>query len=148
MRRTTSILALSLLLLLAACGTGSSGGTGSTSGGTTTTTGPTTLHVVRSNTLYLHFPPFDHTISTAVAVQKLFHAALALPKVAGVYNCPVDTGLEYHLTFLHGTSSIQQMNLDASGCQFLGIGKQDSRVTNAAFLALFTKTVGITSLYP
>ena len=143
MKHTTSILALSLLLLLAACGTGDIGGT---SGGTTT--GPTTLHVVRSDTIYLHFPPFDHTVGTVGAVQRLYHAALALPKVTGVYNCPADSGLEYYLNFLHGTSSIQQMDLAASGCQFLGIGKNDSRVTNAAFLALFTKTVGIPSLYP
>ncbi len=130
------------LLLLVACGTvNAQQGTAS---------GPTALHVVRSssNPYAKHVPTFDRTLTDATAVQRLYTAALALPKVTGAYSCPKDTGLAFHLTFLNSTTSIQQMDLEASGCQFLGIGKEDMRVTNAAFLGLFEEVVGISALNP
>jgi len=130
------------LFLLAACGT-MNASQGSTSE-------PTALHVVRtsSNRYAMHLASFERTVTDATAVQQLYTAAYALPVAKGIYHCPKDLGLVYHLTFLHGSTSIQQMDVQATYCQFLEIGNKDGRVTDASFLALFTKTVGITSLYP
>jgi hypothetical protein len=130
-----------LPVLLVACG--------SINANVGTTSGPTVLHVTRtsSDPYGKHIGSFDRTVTDVAAVQRLYTAALALPKVTGVYNCPIGPALEYHLSFLKGASSMQQINLQASGCQFLSVSKTDSRVTNTAFLSLFMKTVGISSLF-
>lgn len=113
---------------------------------------PTALHVTRPALPAYHFDPLDVTIRDTAAVERLYQAAYALPTPpSGTVNCPNDIGLVYHLNFLQNTiSSVQQMNLNATGCQYLLIGQDsnDVRRTNQSFLDLFTKTVGIPSLVP
>lgn len=137
-------LLLLVVLLLISCGTN-----GSTSGesSTSSATPPTVLHVMRAANN--GFPSLDRTIQDSAAVQRLFTAAFALPTPtgSGVVNCPGDIGMTYVLHFLHGTTPVQDMSLDATGCQRLQINAT-SRLTNQAFLSLFLKTVEIPSLVP
>jgi hypothetical protein len=133
---------LLLFFLLAGCGSASASGR--------VPPGPTSLRVIRvsSNPYGSHIAPFDQTVTDTTDVQRLYAAIQGLPAARGTYNCPKDIGLMYHLNFLQGTTSMQQMDLQASGCQFLHISKTDVRVTDASFLSLFTTTVGITSMIP
>ena len=112
---------------------------------------PTSLHVVRPATIN-NVPTFERTVNNATAVQNLFKAAYALPAAPtkGVINCPADLAIVYHLTFMKGTRVIQQMTLNATGCQFLqiGSGTSDLRYAGYNFQQLTAKTIGLASLVP
>lgn len=110
----------------------------------------TALHVVRPATLN-NVPKFERTVQNATAVQNLFKAAYALPAAPkGVMNCPVDLGIVYHLSFLHGTTLIQEMTLYPTGCTALQIGQDTSNVRSAPydFQKLVAKMIGLASLVP
>ena len=140
-----------LVLSLIGCG-----GTGQAEGANV----PNMLHIVRNPVPSYQFAPIDMVIHNAAQVQDLYNAANALAKTVrqGPYNCPEDNGLEYHLDFLYGTTSIRQMELDATGCQMLdlnaagfallGINTHDVRFTTPAFRALLTKILNLPSLSP
>jgi hypothetical protein len=130
-----------LILGLVACSPASaSSGTGQ----------PTMLHVTRTEAFPEYgFAPLDETITDTAAVQQVYQAAYVLPyPPSGIYNCPNDIGLVYHLEFFQPASSVEQMRLNATGCQFLQIGRDDVRSTNEAFRELLRKTLGIPSLVP
>ena len=106
------------------------------------------LHVVRSAHLdQTQYAPLDRTITDTQAVHQLYAKALALPKISsgGVYNCPSDIGLIYHLDFQQNGSS-HKMDLDATGCQFLQLSSKDIRQTNESFLSLAAQVIQIPSL--
>ncbi|SRR5579883_113338 len=131
-----------LLVLLAACAPGSD------SAGTAK---PTVLHVTRTEELPgYNFAPLDVMIQDVTTVQQIYQTAYALPRLAsGMYNCPNGLELIYHLEFLQGDSSVQQMRVDPTGCQLLWIGQNDDvRFANEAFLELLRKALGIPSLVP
>lgn len=95
------------------------------------------------------YPSPDRTVQDAQAVQRLYSAAYALPVPSpGRVNCPLDNGMTYYLTFLRGTTPLQQMTLRATGCQELRLDRDGVRWTTEAFRSLFLKTVGIPSLVP
>jgi hypothetical protein len=129
--------ALLLLLGLAACGTGG-------------TAKPTMLHITRTEELSGYdFPPLDVTVRDVTTVQQIYQAAYALPHPAsGKYYCPLDIGLTYHLEFFQDDVSVQSMDLDALGCQFLQIEHDDIRITNSAFRESLRKLIGIPDLVP
>ncbi len=106
-----------------------------------------TLHVIRTSGQATE-PPLDKVVSDSTEVQRLYDAALALPLApAGVYNCPADKGIIYRLTFLRGTTTVQTMDLNAAGCQFLSIGQaREVHQSNDAFRSLLAQTLGISSL--
>ncbi len=142
MKLQSGAIALLLLLFLAACGD------------TAPASVPplTSLHVIRPSLSDIHrFPLLDKTVSDAKAVQRLYSAALALSmpdSSGGVASCSGDIGLVYHLTFLQKNTSVQKMDLDATGCRYLQISPTDARYATDSFVALFTKTIGIPSLVP
>jgi hypothetical protein len=151
LQRATLILLA--VLLLAGCGTlGRPDETGSTNipfGPTATPTLPTALHVIRP--AVNGYPSLDRTIKDTKAVQRLYRAAYALPVPSSEKElCPPDIGMIYYLTFLQGTIPLQQMTLQATGCQLLRLYPQTGgvRQTTEAFRSLFLKTVGIPSLVP
>lgn len=122
---------------------------------------PNMLHVVRYSELNNPFVPLDLVIHNAAQVQELYAAANALEKPIPsdrASNCPMDDGLEYKLDFLHTATSIQQMQLDATGCQildlnargydFLGITTHDRRFTTPTFRVLLAKMLNLPSLWP
>ena len=146
-------LILLAVLLLTGCGTVSeTNGTGGNNIAlelTATPSRPTALHVTRP--AVNGYPSLDRTLQDTRAVQRLYSAAYALPvPPPGRTNCPLDNGIIYYLTFLRSTTPLQQMTLQASGCQFLRLNQNMGgvRSTNEAFLSLFLKTVGIPSLVP
>jgi hypothetical protein len=142
MKSKGTFFVLLLIFLLAGCGSTN------TNGGTPPS--PTVLHVIRisSNPYGMHVAPFDRTVTDTAAVQQLYTTAQGLPAAKGTYDCAKDLGLVYHLNFLQGTTPMQQMDLEASGCGFLHISKTDARLINSSFVSLFTRTIGIPSLIP
>lgn len=115
-------------------------------------TQPTVLHVVRPGLVGYQqqvVPPLDRTVSDAAAVQGLYTAALALQSPSQYpLPCPNDLGLVYHLTFLVGTSQLQQMDVQPLGCHWVYLSQTDVRQANQAFLTLLTHTIGLPSLVP
>ncbi|GAC1450637.1 MAG: hypothetical protein PVSMB5_38400 [Ktedonobacteraceae bacterium] len=111
---------------------------------------PTVLEVTRSSTTIPEnrLPPFPHTITNAGTVQKLYAAAQILPK-AGVHNwmCTIYSTVVYHVRFLQGRTVLQQWDMDAIGCYAIELHKGDLRQPNQAFVALFSKTLGVARLY-
>lgn len=138
----TKLLGVVLLLglLLAAC--------------TETSQQPTALHVLRPASQFplsgQLFPRLERTINDANAVQQLYAAALALRVVdqRKTYPCPVDFGVVYQLDFLAGSSTLQHMDVQASGCQWVHLSSTDTRWADAAFNRLLANTLGIPSLLP
>lgn len=109
---------------------------------------PTVIQVIRVNRIPLnHYPPFPpRTIKDSHAVQRLYDAVQALPKLnlPPVIFCPIDRGLEYHLTFSQGNSVMQQVIIYPGGCRRVLIGANDLRVITEPFIHLFVQTVAIT----
>jgi hypothetical protein len=89
--------------------------------------------------------PFTpRTVQNAQSVQQLYQAAYAQPFYPmGVYHCPADFGVVYHLQFLHQDTTVLQATLDASGCRSLSLGSTPTRQTTDAFWSLFATVAGI-----
>jgi hypothetical protein len=115
---------------------------------------PTALHVLRPASQFSifgqPFPRLERTINDAHTAQQLYTAALALPVVdqGKNYSCPIDFGVVYQLDFLVGSSLLQHMDVQASGCQWVHLSSTDIRWTNAAFNHLLANTLGVPSLLP
>jgi|SRR5579884_2850860 len=113
--------------------------------------GPDVLHVTSSGPLPgYHFTPVDRTIRDVKSVQQLYNAAYALQTVSpsSHYFCPLDTGLVYHLTFLHGTTVLQTMDLSATGCQLLHSASLSTRRSTNAFNMELAHMLNRSSLQP
>ena len=84
-----------------------------------------TLHVVRIRPGETR-PSLDTYVDDSAAVQHLYAAALQLPVVPSgvVLNCGPDNSVVHHLTFMGGTVTQRQMDLDAAGCRLLVFGQQ------------------------
>ena len=126
-------LLLCCLLALAACSTASG-------------PLPDTLVITRTNELPQNkIPAFTpRTVQDAQAVQQLYQAAYTQPFLPmGIYHCPADFGVVYHLQFLHQGTTMLQATLDASGCRSLSLGTAPTRQTTDAFWSLFATVAGI-----
>lgn len=89
-------------------------------------------------------------VRDAQAVDRLYQAALALrTPPSALFSCPADDSGVYHLTFKGAEFHVHHMDIDSSGCRFLTITDTDDlRMTNDAFVSLFTKTAGLPTLDP
>ena len=128
-----------MLLLIGGCGAGYT---------SSLSPQPTTLQVTRMSTLPdNHYPPLSRTITNSNSVQKLYNAALALPKASatGAQSCPADIGLIYHLSFLQNGKLIREMYLGPTGCPYILVNKNDMRPLTQSFESLFMQTLGISS---
>ena len=136
MKRSLSFVLFALFLAVAGCGTASVA---------TTAAHPTMLQVERATHTSNDFTPFSRTATNAEKVQTLYNAALALPKetTGTEHSCPADHGLIYHLRFLQNGTLIQQMDLGASGCNYLLVGKDDMRAVSDTFITLFAQTMQV-----
>ncbi len=131
---------LGLTLLFAACDNTTQGGTALSSSNV-----PDSMHVTRVSTLPgTRIIPLDTTIHDSTQVQRLYNAALALPRFPNtIMHCPVDFGIQYHIDFLQHSKHMQQVVLDVAGCRRLYLSKDDIRRTNDAFWSLFAQVAGI-----
>lgn len=139
MKTKARALAFLLLLLLTGCM------------GIASNSHPTVLHVVRPSLVGSHqqVAPLDHTVRDAPTVQRLYAAALALPRPSQYpLPCTNDFGLVYHLTFLAGTSQLQQIDVQPLGCNWVYLSQTDVRRADQSFLTLLAKTIGLHSLIP
>ena len=141
-------LLLFCLLALAACAT-ASGYTGSDSTPSVSPPKgplPDTLIVTRTSAFpQNNIPAFTpRTVPNAQSAQQLYQAAYAQPfSPMGVYHCPADFGVVYHLQFLHQGATVLQATLDASGCQALSLGSSPTRQTTDGFWSLFANVASI-----
>lgn len=107
---------------------------------------PTILLVTRSGSPPDHLLPLFGGSTDAAAVQRLYHAIYALPRMSsGVTSCPADLGIGYTLTFIDGSTLILRASVDATGCQLLRMGNSDTRRTDNAFWTLLARTTGISA---
>jgi hypothetical protein len=134
MSLTSLIGLLCCLLILSSCGTQSSGSLPKNA-----------LQVTRaSNDAGNLFPPFTQTITDPTTMAKLYHAIQTFPHFrSGEYSCPIDFGLEYHLTFSHSDGSEQQVILHARGCPYTDLNSSDRRAISQNFWPLFAQIIGI-----
>lgn len=156
MKRSLLLLLLFSCCFLVACGgSPSSTRAGSNTiyiGGSTpiSLNEPTVLHVTRTSPPTDNLGPFDKSVTDAQVVQKLYHAAQALPayptEVSISQSCLTDPEVTYHLDFLQGTTEVQRMNLDPGSCMLLSFSSTDLRQVNNAFLTLFKQAIQINEL--
>ena len=146
-RRWIVVAVLALAIALAGCGAATNSGSTAASSDL-----PTALIVTRTGNPSDHIAPFLAASNDAVAVQRLYHAMHALPRVptGAVFNCPADFGITYSLAFFNGGTQVSNVTADADGCQFLTLGPNDIRMTNDAFWSLLAQTAGIplSSIHP
>lgn len=110
------------------------------------------LQVTRaSDTAGNNFPPFTQTITDSTKVTDLYRTIQALQVFPHAeYVCPIDFGLEYHLTFSHSNGSEQQVIIHARGCPYAKIGTSDLRIIRQNFWPVFAQAIGISQseLFP
>lgn len=68
--------------------------------------------------------PAQTVAADPAAVQAVARALLALPIMpSGVFHCPADLGIVYHLVFYAGSQRLPVVSLDATGCETVqGLG--------------------------
>lgn len=64
-------------------------------------------------------PALDLRVDDADRAQAAYAATLALPTMpGGIYHCPIDFGVDYHVVFLDGKGGIVlATDVDPNGCQ-------------------------------
>jgi len=105
-----------------------------------------TLQISRDPGTINHYPSFKHTVTKTNAIQTLYEAALALPKVSTtgrVHSCPAAYDLIYHLLFYQNDVLADHMDMNPSGCPYIIINKSDKRSVSQEFIKLFAKTMGV-----
>jgi hypothetical protein len=139
MKLKASAVAFLLLLLLTGCT------------GTVSNSQPTALQIARPSLTgsQQQVASLNRTVSNATAVQQLYTAAQALPRPSQYpLPCPNDLGLVYHLTFLAGTSPLQQIDVQPLGCHWVYLKQTDVRRADQNFFTLLAKTIDLSSLIP
>jgi hypothetical protein len=160
MRWVLAAIAVSAVIVLAACGSTAAGGAGHTgSAGAGHSTGPAAVagaplcaapqkadRVVASlPASHLgQTPPRGITITDASQVRALAVALCALPSMPpGLQQCPADFGGVLRLVFAAGTRDFHPVQIQLSGCRAVaGIGTTRSWSQSPGFGQLLTRTVG------
>jgi subtilase family serine protease len=73
-------------------------------------------------------------------VRSIYHAILSLPEQAADKVCAFYVTAQYHLTFLHGASSLLSANVQQGGCLTVALGQDDLRAADPAFWTLLEQT--------
>ena len=95
--------------------------------------------------LHLHFPfPSLVIVTNTTSVQDAAKALCALPRMpTGVYHCPADIGLDYHLTFSTANRGFPTILVPATGCQEVsGLGPTRWTARSPAFWKALGKAMG------
>jgi hypothetical protein len=97
-------------------------------------------------------PAVDVTVGRSPA-QNVYTMTLALPDLpSGTYNCPVDFGIAYNLTFFDGASTAASATLEPGGCRLVRFSGSDEvrRVLDDAYWAMLAQQLGVpeSMIYP
>ena len=163
-RWVLAVIAVSAVIVLAACGSTAAGGAGhpapAGAGHSTSPAGaagasagvplcaaaPTVDRVVASLPAghLREILPRGITITDAPRVRALAAALCALPPMpAGLQQCPADFGGVFQLVFAAGGRAFQPVRIQLSGCRAVaGIGPTRSWSRSPQFALLLSKTVG------
>jgi hypothetical protein len=163
-RWVLAVVAVSAVIVLAACGSTAAGGAGQPApAGAGHSTGPTaaatapagaplcaaaqTVDRVVATLPASHLgqtPPRGVTITDMSQVRALAAALCALPPMPrGVQPCPADFGGVAQLVFASGGREFQPVRIQLSGCRAVaGIGPTRSWSQSPGFGQLLTRTVG------
>jgi hypothetical protein len=131
-----AVMALVGLVCLAAC----------TPQSATTPPALTSAHIIRTSAFPgNHIPPFERTVTDAAKVQQLYAMLVALPAMPpGIYHCPVDLGVQYHLTFFTGNTPFTSATVDAGGCGGVTVGNSSHWwARDATFWQQFADDLGV-----
>lgn len=112
---------------------------------------PNRLIVARHNQFPMNSPtpysPNLHRVVRARAVvHKLYSAVCALRSVeltSPPSTCPADSGIRYTLTFRHNSSLIVQATANATGCQWLFVGRVLAPLQPYGLTSRFWKALGL-----
>ncbi|MGH2515527.1 MAG: hypothetical protein ACRDHP_07710 [Ktedonobacterales bacterium] len=144
MKRQCYLLTFALLLVLAGCGAASA------AGASVTTPTVVAVHVVRFSHSY-QYPRLDVLMTDAAKAQHLYAAIETLPPYPkGMVSCNVDLDIQYSVSITFRNAPAQQMLINASGCQYVAVKKDDWRAPTPAFYALLASAIGVSvpDLFP
>ena len=157
-RWVLAVIAVSAVIMLAACGSTTAGGAGhpaSTAGhsaGPTAVAGaPLCAAAQKVDRVVVSLPaghprellPRGVTITDAPRVRALAAALCALPPMPPGLQCPADFGGMFRLVFAAGGQSFRPVRVQTSGCRaVVGIGPARSWSRSPRFGQLLTRTVG------
>lgn len=121
--------------LVAGCGASAAASTAASASGITS------FHIVRTSAFPANrIPPFERTVVDARQAAKAYAALQSLPAFPkGTMFCPIDFGIQYHLTFFHDQSNVSWARVESGGCQ--GVQLADGSVRWAATSKAFWQTL-------
>jgi hypothetical protein len=157
-----AVIAASVVIVLAACGSTAAGGTGHPASAAGHSTGPAAVAGTPAGVpLCAAAPKVDRvvaslpaghlrallprgvTITDAPQVRALAAALCALPPMPPGLQCPADFGGMYRLVFAAGGRSFRPVQIQTSGCRAVtGMGPARSWSRSAGFGQLLTRTIG------
>jgi hypothetical protein len=161
-RGVLAVIAVSAVIVLAACGSTAAGGAGHPASAAGHSTGPTAVAgapagvplcaaAQKVDRVVASLPaghlreilPRGVTITDAPRVRALAAALCALPPMPPGLQCPADFGGMFRLVFAAGGQSFRPVRIQTSGCRAVaGIGPARSWSRSPRFGQLLTRTVG------
>lgn len=158
-RWVLAVIAVSAVIMLAACGSTTAGGAGHPASAAGQSTGPTAVAgaplcaaVQKVDRVVASLPaghlrellPRGVTITDAPRVRALAAALCALPAMpAGLQQCPADFGGVFQLVFAAGGRAFHPVRIQLSGCRAVtGVGPTRSWSRSPQFARLLSTTVG------
>lgn len=106
----------------------------------------TEMHFAATTTLPANQPPNVSLLVGQTPAQTIYSMTLALPDQApGIYNCPIDFGIVYNMTFFDGTATATSATLEPNGCQQVRFSGSNEvrRVLDETYWASLAQQLGI-----
>jgi hypothetical protein len=161
-RGVLAVIAVSAVIVLAACGSTAAGGAGHPASAAGLSTGPAAVAgasagvplcaaAQKVDRVVASLPaghlrellPRGVTITDAPPVRALAAALCALPSMPPGLQCPADFGGMYRLVFAAGGQSFRPVRIQTSGCRAVtGLGPARSWSRSPRFGQLLTRTIG------
>ncbi len=142
MRRWVGIAFVALALTMVGCRNPGQPAQVSASG-----SGSLSVHVLRTSAFpQNHIPPLDKAVTDPAKAQALAAALNALPPFPrGIFSCPADWGIAYHLTFSRGHTVISSASVKPDGCEAVTLSKGDVRwaAGQDQFWTAFANALGV-----
>ena len=117
------------------------------SGAAATATLPDKLTVIRIDPLHQFSSNYETNIMNLKQILELYNKFMHLPPFPeGILNCPMDSGVRYELSFIHGSETVKTAMVNVTGCQGVTIDHQSYwalEPNGNGFLSSLKKTLGI-----